>query len=343
MTWATRCPTCATVFRVAADQLRVSEGFVRCGRCDGVFNAQSQLFDLQSGETISVPTPGARPQAANPSEPLQESRLDAGPTFRPEPAEPPADALTSELEAAPQRLARDWPDAGDPEPVWTDEPASPTQPLDAHTEGTEPGLPDEWPAPEDATARMRSLLGAEASPSVAPPESEPYPTGQSLLFGSVTEPPARPSKTTAGFVLSAVLLLVAVPAQWAWLSRDEIRARWPWAEATWQKVCTNCEPVALRRLDGLVVAASSLQPTPQGQAYHLRVRLDHQGPWPVTPPSLDLLLTDREGKPLLRRSLSPAELGVQVQRLVPGDKLEMEATFTVDERLNGYEVGIFQP
>ena len=46
---ATRCPACSTVFRVVPDQLRVSEGWVRCGRCAEVFDATESLVDLDTG------------------------------------------------------------------------------------------------------------------------------------------------------------------------------------------------------------------------------------------------------------------------------------------------------
>ena len=45
MSLATRCTSCGTVFRVVQDQLKVSEGWVRCGRCNEVFNALEGLFD----------------------------------------------------------------------------------------------------------------------------------------------------------------------------------------------------------------------------------------------------------------------------------------------------------
>ena len=45
MSLATRCTACGTVFRVVQDQLRVSEGWVRCGRCTEVFNAVENLVD----------------------------------------------------------------------------------------------------------------------------------------------------------------------------------------------------------------------------------------------------------------------------------------------------------
>jgi predicted Zn finger-like uncharacterized protein len=46
MSLATRCTSCGTAFRVVQDQLKVSEGWVRCGRCNAVFNAIEGLFDL---------------------------------------------------------------------------------------------------------------------------------------------------------------------------------------------------------------------------------------------------------------------------------------------------------
>ena len=46
MSLATRCTSCGTAFRVVQDQLKISEGWVRCGQCNAVFNALEGLFDL---------------------------------------------------------------------------------------------------------------------------------------------------------------------------------------------------------------------------------------------------------------------------------------------------------
>ncbi len=43
MSMTTRCPDCATLFKVAAEQLQESEGWVRCGRCGLVFDGKAQL------------------------------------------------------------------------------------------------------------------------------------------------------------------------------------------------------------------------------------------------------------------------------------------------------------
>lgn len=117
MSLATRCPACSTVFRVVQDQLRVSEGWVRCGQCQEVFNALETLFDLGDTDEASAyetDTAEAGPAAAGPD--ADESRLGEfvsegplpedhwSPSPAPAPAErtPPTDApaIESTLSAA---------------------------------------------------------------------------------------------------------------------------------------------------------------------------------------------------------------------------------------------------
>ncbi|MDB5819868.1 MAG: Family finger-like domain protein, partial [Rhizobacter sp.] len=55
MSLATRCTACGTVFRVVQDQLKVSEGWVRCGKCQAVFSAMDGLFDLDLKAAAALP------------------------------------------------------------------------------------------------------------------------------------------------------------------------------------------------------------------------------------------------------------------------------------------------
>ncbi len=48
MALATQCPHCHTTFRVAADQLKLRGGIVRCGACNEVFDGNSALIDLDA-------------------------------------------------------------------------------------------------------------------------------------------------------------------------------------------------------------------------------------------------------------------------------------------------------
>lgn len=107
MSLATRCPACSTVFRVVQDQLRVSEGWVRCGQCQEVFNALETLFDL--GDTDEAPateteTADAGPAAAGAGAddahlgefvsegPLPEDHWSPSPAPAPVERTPPPDA-----------------------------------------------------------------------------------------------------------------------------------------------------------------------------------------------------------------------------------------------------------
>lgn len=112
---ATRCPACGTVFRVVSEQLRVSDGWVRCGRCSEVFNATETLVDTDTGARQSLPgagrqtVPAATDSAGSPeldfttappapqraAEPVAESAMEpsvrpaAAPTGAPDAATPP--------------------------------------------------------------------------------------------------------------------------------------------------------------------------------------------------------------------------------------------------------------
>lgn len=61
MSLAARCDGCGTVFKIVQDQLSVSTGWVRCGRCGAVFNALAALADVPGtvrAEAADPPSPG---------------------------------------------------------------------------------------------------------------------------------------------------------------------------------------------------------------------------------------------------------------------------------------------
>lgn len=55
MSTTTQCPTCNTRFKVSQEQLEAHNGLVRCGRCQGVFNAREQLLDDQPSPQLDLP------------------------------------------------------------------------------------------------------------------------------------------------------------------------------------------------------------------------------------------------------------------------------------------------
>jgi predicted Zn finger-like uncharacterized protein len=85
----TVCPKCALTLVVTAADLRVAQGYVRCGRCSSVFNALAQLSDDRQAAG-SGPSPAA---AAPPAPPPAPARPPAGrqPPARAPPPPPPGD------------------------------------------------------------------------------------------------------------------------------------------------------------------------------------------------------------------------------------------------------------
>jgi predicted Zn finger-like uncharacterized protein len=66
MSLKTRCPACDTVFKIVADQLKVSSGWVRCGRCAEVFDAASHAVASDAATAwpqVTTPPAAAADQA----------------------------------------------------------------------------------------------------------------------------------------------------------------------------------------------------------------------------------------------------------------------------------------
>ena len=57
MSLITRCPACGTMFKVVTDQLKVSQGWVRCGRCDDIFDASKYLLPEEPTSPVLLDTP----------------------------------------------------------------------------------------------------------------------------------------------------------------------------------------------------------------------------------------------------------------------------------------------
>ena len=68
MSFIARCPACQTSYKVVPDQLRISDGWVRCGQCGEIFDASQQLME-ESGsiqrQTLAQPDDPAFPLQSN--------------------------------------------------------------------------------------------------------------------------------------------------------------------------------------------------------------------------------------------------------------------------------------
>lgn len=144
MALATQCPHCGTMFRVAADQLKLRGGIVRCGACTEIFDGNAALVDLASAaphpsprrrrasdaDTAVIPAPVAAPLPDAPVPPAPEAdedpiyTLEFDRTFSPYGILPKASSGDEVNEAAPQERRDD----AAPEPAAAQPPADEVQP-----------------------------------------------------------------------------------------------------------------------------------------------------------------------------------------------------------------------
>jgi predicted Zn finger-like uncharacterized protein len=59
----TRCPQCQTAFAFEAEKMRMAQGWVRCGRCSKLFEADQHLYEREAAlvsrraQTQTLPKP----------------------------------------------------------------------------------------------------------------------------------------------------------------------------------------------------------------------------------------------------------------------------------------------
>jgi len=126
----TVCPKCALTLVVTAADLRVAQGYVRCGRCSNVFNALARLSEDREAAAAAAqnqaatqrnpalnPSPGAAPPETDPPAPQKRpaSVAEAGPTSSVRQAG--SETLSSASSVRLQQLADAPPDPIPPSPA----------------------------------------------------------------------------------------------------------------------------------------------------------------------------------------------------------------------------------
>ncbi|WCM92560.1 zinc-ribbon domain-containing protein [Acidovorax sp. NCPPB 2350] len=189
MSQITRCPACGTTFKVVADQLRISEGWVRCGQCKEVFDAAAHLVPsaARGGELLSDLALPDKPKAAPRPAPAPQ-RAWGGGVHHPSPPQPPAAPavvpVASHAPQAAQDTVRPAPAApAESPPAFGSPSASPLSPA--------PAVPPFLVAAAPTDRRQEAPGGAAPAPDWG---LEPL----SLLAWRSRSPTSGPAPTTAG-------------------------------------------------------------------------------------------------------------------------------------------------
>lgn len=349
MSQTTRCPSCGTRFKVVADQLRISEGWVRCGQCSEVFDA---TLSLDGAAAAPAPAPAAPAVEAEgyalPAavEDEEEEALTPEPALAPPMAEPAAPQPEPEpgLQAEPAWPPEPKPDPAsepEPEPVWTPAPEQAPDPEPRLGPDPEPAFDAAAPAPHDPFALPHH--DPEPEPALAPaPADEPGFMRAARRRALWHAPGVR-----LALGLGSGVLLLALALQVALQERNALAAWKPALRPALQGLCAvaGCTLSARQDIDQVVIASSAFTRTAQAGQYLLALTIENQAATELAMPAVELTFTDLQDQPVLRRVLLPADLqapptlGPRAEWSV---RLPLAVTATAS-RIAGYRVLVFYP
>jgi len=280
MSLITCCPACGTMFKVVPDQLRISEGWVRCGHCAEVFDASAHL---QDGKGPADWQPAAAPPPPPAAAPVQQA---------PAPQEEP-DAVPAEAAApTPAEEAESLLPVQQPQDI-----SYPPFALNRPDEGGDSqGYPEPVAAPADS--------------SWDPPAPDPILQDMSFVRQARRKAFWRRPAVRALLVLAALAMAALLAAQLAVHDRDRLAAVHPGLRPALEALCgpLDCAIAAPRQIEAVLIDNSSFNKL-RGDAYRLNLTLRNQAPMQIAMPAIELTLTDAQDQPLLRRVLTPSDMG----------------------------------
>ena len=373
MSLITRCPACGTMFKVVTDQLKVSQGWVRCGHCSEVFDASLHLQSAPEPVYAAPPT-YQEPQPFN-APPAWAPYNEPAPAYVEQPVQPsvPDDASWSPGVFFPENNG------------FQPSPGHPVSPLADKAEDFDPvAWKKEHPSTQlDETGTLRLNEYGEAvrahaldaqglvSDPVRPEDSEDvlseFPLEAANASDDVSfvrdarrkamwrKPGVRIALGFLAMLLLTVLLLQVVVQQ-----RDSVAAMEPRFKPWLQALCAQlqCEVAPLRRIESVVIDSSSFNKI-DADSYRLSFSLKNTGTAQVAMPSLEVTLTDTQDQALVRRVLTPAQLGMAATVLGAGAEVAGAVAMQVNDtgtaavsngsapasplRVAGYRVLAFYP
>ncbi|HEX5806929.1 MAG TPA: zinc-ribbon and DUF3426 domain-containing protein [Macromonas sp.] len=276
MSFITRCPSCGTAFKVVPDQLKISEGWVRCGQCQHVFDATLDLQPWWPGAELvdlNAPQDDAQAEPAD-DEPTQTTVWHDGPTVTPEHA-----TVDASIE----------PDDRWSAPVFADEVVCYT-----------PATP-----PEPETVSAWDAHDTDDSGPVAAATDQ-----SSFTFVRQAQRKAFWRRTGVRAALSgiALVLLLSLGLQWLVLQRDVLATQVPALQPVLEALCRplGCRVGAGQRLDQFAIDSSALlRRAPDRFAFDMVLK--NAAAQALATPSLELTLTDAQDAVVVRRVFAPAE------------------------------------
>ena len=325
MSLITRCPACRTMFKVVPDQLRLSEGWVRCGKCEEIFDASAHLQEAAAAEPAQA---GGDGPDTVPFEGALAAAMASGAHAGEVDARHPGEARTEPSLDVPLVVDFELKDQTDPGLV------------------LEPALPS-------GHAPLYAEPAADASTATEVPVAEP-PAPQPAAQLSFMRQARRSSRwhrplVRATLMALSLLLLAGLAVQVLVQERDRVAALEPGLRPVVEELCLllGCQVGPLRQIESVVIDSSAFSKT-RGDAYRLSLTLKNTAPIDLAMPAVELALTDTLDHPLLRRVFRPEELGVKSGVIPAAAEIQSTLVLTVKtngngERVAGYRLLAFYP
>ena len=357
------------MFNVVADQLKVSQGWVRCGQCSDIFDASLHLQDAshfkKDGQISTEPASPGASAVASAGIISDESTGTLTTPF----LSPSTSADTSLLTPIPQNTSTDQ---GATSPAFNDDFAQSLQAaVDASASTKEIG--EQSLASQPAPLNAALVPVAEAMP--VPLAGVVADSARALINEEIEAEESAAAADSASFVqaarrqafwkklwVRAVLIAVALCLMAALLLQVVLQQKdqlvmWapplkPWVEAVCKQA--GCQLSPLRKIDAVVIDSSTFSKLGV-ESYKLNFSIRNLSGVAVAMPSLEITLTDSQDQALLRRVFLPSQFGAGTGLLVPNADFAGSITLDVSaltasrnaalttSRVAGYRLLAFYP
>ncbi len=226
----------------------------------------------------------------------------------------------------------------------------PVLPPDSMPPSFESSLP---PMPGEATGRPPAPDPFKDSRNGAESSSLTESTLESVSFVREARRKAFWRRPAVRVMMSLVvlLLLAVLGLQVAVHERDRIAAIEPRARPWLEQLCLHlqCAIEPLREIESIVIDSSSFTKL-RADTYRLSLTLRNNASVPLAMPAIELVLTDAADQPVVRRVLTPADLGAGAPGRTPviGPGAEWSGNYPLgvngnSSRIVGYRLLAFYP
>lgn len=311
MSLLTRCPACTTLYKVVPDQLRISQGWVKCGQCGEVFDATQHLIEAYTEPEEPLAGPSAETTNAD-----AEDAADSAPL-------PPVDTQ--------QTIEQQHDEHRDAEPA-----TEPIQTTDenAIASSSDSELPvSDAPVDHDIDAAQTQDSDASVFNSTAPESSDLISETESTSLLDPQEPEPLDSipqeaAATPSFMndakprfdesvrwmsriwwIACAVLIVSLGSQWIYQDHDRLAASRPQWRPALSSICNvlQCSIAPLQQIESIAIDSAAFSKGDPGR-YRLSFTLKNTANLILAMPNIELTLTDVQDRVVLRRVITPQEL-----------------------------------